>query len=113
MSVQPPAANSTGLTYTDANGNVINKSLSLVRAAKDGNLESVYEFLRGVIEEFNGGEPKTFIATIRETPARTHDLRDAGPPCAPRSATLIDANPGTLHYADLPIGIPSTYRSWP
>ena len=110
--VAPPTVNTTGLTYADANGNVHVKRLELIRAAKDGNLEHVYEFLAQVIRDFNRGNPMTFGGALVR-------LRDAHAVFAMLSTlcsemgTLIDANAGTLTKSTNGIGNVTTKRTWP
>jgi hypothetical protein len=110
--VAPPPINTTGLTYTDGNGIVHNKRLELLRAAKDGNFEDVYRFLRQVTYDFNHGTPMSFAGTISR-------LRDANIVFAmlaqlcSEAGALIDANAGTIYQAQNVIGNVKTYRSWP
>jgi hypothetical protein len=111
--VNPPIVNTTGLTYTEANGLVHNRRLELLRACKDGNFEDLYRFLRLSVHDFNHGNPMPF-------PAMLLRLRDAHVVFAmlaqlcSEMGTLIDANPGTLNYsmADV-IGNAKVKRTWP
>jgi hypothetical protein len=108
----PPTVNTTGFTYTDANGNVHKKRLELLRSAKDGNLEDVYRYLRTLVADFNRGNPMGYTNTVNR-------LRDAHATFAilatlcSEIGTLIDANPGTTGRSTNGIGLATTRRTWP
>ena len=110
--VAPPTVNTTGLTSTSA-GVVQNKTLELLRACRDGNLEDVYRFLRTVIDDFNRGNPSAFpsvmIARLRDAHAVFALL---GTLCS-EMGTLIDANAGTLGNTTNQIGNAGRKRTWP
>jgi hypothetical protein len=108
----PPTFNTTGLTYTDANKNIHNRRLELLRSCKDGNLHTVYDFLRQVVADFNRGNPMTFASTVSR-------LRDAHAVFAilntlcSEAGTLIDANAGTIGNSTNGITNATTKRTWP
>ena len=110
--MSPPTVNTTGFTYTDTNGVVHNKRLELLRAAKDGNFELVYEYLRQVVYDFNKGNAMSFGGTISR-------LRDVHAVFAmlntlcTEAGTLIDANAGTLVNSTNIIGNATHKRTWP
>ena len=74
--VNPPTVNTTGLTYTDANSMVHNRRLEMLRAAKDGNLELVYQFFRQVVYDFNHGNPMLVQRRREPVPRRARRVRD-------------------------------------
>ena len=96
--VAPPTINTTGLTYVDANGNTLKKPLELLRAAKDGNLEDAYRYLRQVIDDFNRGNPMSFMAAIDKL-RHAHAVFAMLDTLCSEMGTLIDANAGTLGTA--------------
>jgi hypothetical protein len=101
--VQPPTANSTGLS--------VNK-FSMLRSAKQGRLEDVYRFWRQLVDEFNRGEPITFplmIAKLQDA----HLTFLALATIANEMGVLIDANPGTLGTTTTGIGGRKPIRTWP
>jgi hypothetical protein len=110
--VAPPKVNTTGLTYVDVNSNTHNKRLELLRAAKDGNLEDVYRYLRQAVYDFLHGNPMTFSGAVMR-------IRDAhivfsmlATLCA-EEGVLIDANPGTIGLHTDTIGLTSNKRTFP
>jgi hypothetical protein len=110
--VAPPTVNTTGFTYTDANGTVHNKKLELLRSAKDGNLEFTYEYLRQAVYDFNHGNPVSFggaIMRIRDAHAVFAMLATL---CS-EMGTLVDANAGTLGTKQDGIGNTVGKRTWP
>jgi len=110
--VSPPTINTTGLTYADANGVTINKTLELIRSMKDGNLEDVYRYLHQVIEEFNSGQPSTWNAKMIKF-RHAHAVFAMADTLCSEMGTLIDANAGTLGYAATGIGGQKAVRTWP
>jgi hypothetical protein len=110
--VNPPTINTTGLTYTDANGNMNKMVLQMLRAAKDGNLEDVYRYLRSAIEEFNSGQPLTFQNAIQKL-RHAHAVFAMLNTLCSEMGTLIDANAGTLGSAATGIGGRKNVRTWP
>jgi hypothetical protein len=110
--VHPPKVSTSGLTYADANGNTHKKALELLRGAKDGNLEDAYRSLRGVIEEFNSGQPSPFGSVV-ENLRHAHVVFAALSALCSEMGTLIDANAGTLHTATTGIGGQKIVRTWP
>ena len=103
FAVAPPATNTTGLTTT---------KLQLLRYAKTGQFQKVWNFLHQVIAVFNQGEPATYQDVVMK-------LRDAhsifvlmAQLCAEAGA-LIDANPGHFVRTSTGIGGAKTQRTWP
>jgi hypothetical protein len=112
FAVAPPTVNTTGFAYTDANGNGHNKVYQLIRAAKDGNLEDAFSFLRTTVADFNRGDPVAWggaIMSIRHA-ATTFSLLAT---LCNEIGTLVDANAGTLGTTTNPIGNVKTRRTWP
>jgi len=110
--VNAPTINTTGLIYTDANGNTNNKTLELIRSAKDGNFQDLYRFLRQTIEEFNSGQPTSWqgkMTKLRQAHAAIAILDKL---CS-EMGMLMDANAGTLYLAPVGPGLQRQYRGWP
>lgn len=110
--MKPPTINTTGLSYTDSNGHGQSLALQFIRLGEKGHLQDVYVFLRGVITDFNRGDPASFNGVLTK-------LRHAGGAFAALAVlcaemgTLIDANAGTLGRSVDQIGNAKTKRSWP
>lgn len=110
--VAPPTTNSTSLIFTDSKGTINNMTLSLIRAAKDGNLQDVYRDLRTTIYGFNRGNPMASSAIIQK-------LRHIGTAftmlatLCNEAGTLVDANAGTLTNGTTGIGNGDKKRVWP
>ncbi len=113
FAVAPPTVNTTGLTSTNATTGVVeNKTLSLLRAAKDGNLEDVYTYLRTCISDFNRGNPISFNGEIAKL-RHAHIVFAMLSTLCSEMGTLIDANAGTLGLSSNVIGNTTTKRTWP
>jgi hypothetical protein len=114
FAVSPPTVNGTGLTSKNATTGVVeNKTLSLLRAAKDGNLEDVYAYLRNTIADFNRGEAVTFNGEIAKL-RHAHVVFAMLSTLCSEMGTLIDANAGTLNYGMTNgIGNAKVKRTWP
>jgi hypothetical protein len=111
-SSNPPTVNTTGFTYTDANGITLNKPLELLRGAKDGNLEIAYQYLCNLILDFNRGNPLPFDAAIMKL-RHAHAVFAMLDTLCSEMGTLIDANAGTLGKSNNTIGNAITKRTWP
>jgi hypothetical protein len=99
----PPTANSTTLTVS---------KISMLRAAKAGNLQPVYKFGSQVANNFIRGEPVTFsleLAKLRDT----HIVFAVYAAAFAEAGVLVDANPGTLGTAATGIGGRRAVRTWP
>jgi len=110
--VQPPAVNTTGLTYTNSAGVAECKALELIRSAKDGNLEDVFRYYGRVIRAFIEGDPITFMSAIEKL-RHAHTVFALLATMCAEAGTLIDANAGTLGGTATPIGTPTRDRTWP
>jgi hypothetical protein len=110
--VNPPTMNTTGLTFTDANSKVQNQPLSLIRSAKDGNLEDVYRAAARVINTFLRGDPIAFPGVIQKL-RHAHTAIAALDKLLSDIGTLIDANAGTLGTTTTGIGHQIRKRTWP
>jgi hypothetical protein len=110
--VAPPTVNTTGLTYADSNGNTHSKKLELMRAAKDGNLEDAYRYLRQAIYDFNRGNPMTFSSAVMRIRDAHFVFATLATLCA-EMGTLVDANPGTIGLKTDTIGLTVNKRTWP
>jgi len=110
--VNPPTVNTTGLTFSDANGNTRNRSLEFLREFERKVPPKVYAMLRQVIDEFNGGEPMSWSGTL-------HAIRDSHTALALLAAwcnevgTIVSANPGTFNSAPTGVGGRRPVRTWP
>jgi hypothetical protein len=111
-STTPPAATTTGLTFTNAMGVTDNKTLSLIRSMKDGNGEDVYRFLARTISDFNQGEPLSFMG-IQEKLHHAHTVFVMLATLCAEVGVLVDANPGHFTPTASPIGVTSNRRFWP
>ncbi len=110
--VQPPTANTTGLSFLNSKSVEECKALELIRAAKDGNLEDVFRYYGRVIRAFIEGDPISFNGTLEKLRHAHTALAMLDTMCS-EAGTLIDANAGTLGGSAAPIGIPTTVRTWP
>jgi hypothetical protein len=110
--VKPPTVNTTGLTYTDGNGNVHNEVLSFLRAAEHGTFEDVLKWLGQLFRDFNRGNPIPFSSAIQKLRHAHTALAILGTMCS-EAGTLIDANPGTLGSVTTGIGNQRANRTWP
>jgi hypothetical protein len=110
--MNPPTVNTTGFTYTNAAGVTENKALELLRSAKDGNLETVYEYLRNTITDFNRGEAVSFSGVITKLRHAHVTFAMLSTLCS-EMGTLVDANPGTIGKSVNQIGNIKTKRTWP
>lgn len=110
--ITPTTINTTAFTYTDANGNVKDEVLRIVRSLKNGNFPAEYKRVAREVGTFLQGDAIPFrgalenIAHVRAALAIfTQDLTDI--------ATLIDANPGTIRPTTDGIGNAKMVRTWP
>jgi hypothetical protein len=111
FAVNPPTVNSTGLTYT-ITGGTQNKTLELVRSAKNGRLDDVYRFLRQAIEEFISGKPVSFSGLQLKLRHAQTAVAMLNVLCT-EMGTLISANAGTPGNSADAIGIQERKRTWP
>ena len=109
---QPPTANTTALAFANAAGTEEDKTLSLIRSAKDGNLQDVYAFYARVLAQFSQGEPISFMGTIEKVRHAHTAFAMLATMCA-EAGVLIDANPGHFAGSATPIGTPQSRRVWP
>lgn len=110
--VKPPTVNTTGFTYTDANGNVENIPLALLRGAKDGNLEDTYQYAANVVRKFLQGEPVPWNGAMMKF-RHAHTVFASLAQLMSDVGTLIDANAGTLKSENVGPGLQVPYRGWP
>lgn len=111
--VNPPTVNTTGLTATNSTTGVVdNKSLELLRSVKDGNLETVYQYLRQAVYDFNHGMPITFNGTVAKL-RHAHVVFAMLSTLCSEMGTLVDANAGTLGNSTNIIGNATRKRTWP
>lgn len=99
----PPTTNTTAWNA---------KQYEMARAAKDGELERVFERLRVLLTAFNRGDPTphaAVIATFRQVHGALAILNEL---CAEVGA-LIDANPGHVANQTTGIGGQAPRRTWP
>ena len=101
--VAPPKTNTTGLTSA---------KLQLLRYAKTGQFQKVWNFLHQVIAVFNQGEP----ATYQDIVMKLHDVHSIFAMMAQlcsEAGALIDANPGHFATSSTGIGGAKAQRTWP
>jgi len=110
--VAPPSVTTTGLSWTDANGNVVNTPLKLLRAAKQGRLEDVFLYYAQVVRDFNQGNPLSFPAAVTKL-RHCHVVSSVLATMCAEAGVLLDANPGTLATAATGIQGRKMVRTWP
>jgi len=112
FAVNPPTINTTGLTYTDANGITHNRSLEFLRELERKAPPKFYAMIRAVIDEFAGGEPMPWNQTMQA-------IRDSHTALALLTTwcnevgTIVSANAGTFNSAATGIGGRRPVRTWP
>ena len=104
--------NTTGLTYVDSKGITSNTALSLIRSAKDGNLQDVYNFLRTEVTNFLRGNPVPVSGLVMKLRHANAAFQMYATLCQ-EMGTLIDANAGTLGTKQDTIGFNVAKRTWP
>lgn len=95
-----------------AAGPVTTSQLSMLRAAKQGNLQPVYKNLATLAEEWNAGRP----VPAAVTEAKVADLQMvfmALSQLIGEAGVLMDANPGTLGFKPTPLNAALPVRTWP
>jgi hypothetical protein len=112
--VAPPTVNTTGMSYTDANGNVHNEVLAFLRAIEKDNeaFGQLYRYLRTLVDDFNRGDPMAFPSAIQKLRHAHTAIAMLATTCS-EAGTLLDANPGTLGTAATGIGNRIPVRTWP
>jgi hypothetical protein len=112
--VQPPAANTTGLTHVDVNGYVHPEPLSFLRAVERDNesFGALYRYLRTLVDDFNRGDPMTFSGVIEKL-RNAHAVFAMFDRLCSEMGSLIDANAGTLGSIATGIGNRIGNRTWP
>jgi hypothetical protein len=110
--VAPPTVNTTGLTYTDANSNVRNKVIELLRLFEDGRGDRVYLDLSQLFGQWSRGEPVTFMGTTEKI-RHAHTVFATLAQVCQDIGTLVDSNPGTLGTTSTGIGGRKGNRTWP
>ena len=114
FAVKPPAFNTTGFTYKDANGNTINFATSNIRAAERGNLQDVYNNAAITLNRWLRGDPissQAIVSKMRHAHVAFATIAQA----FADAGSLVDANPGTLRPSTSGgVGtVPTVKRSWP
>jgi hypothetical protein len=95
-----------------AGGPVTTSQLSMLRAAKQGNLQPVYKNLATLVEEWNAGRGVPSAVTA----AKLSDLQMvfmALSQLCGEAGVLMDANPGTLGMKPSPLNAAQAWRTWP
>ena len=110
--VNPPSVNSTAFSYSDKNGNEVCQTLSNIRTAERGNLQTVYNNAAWTVDTWLRGDPVSFPGAIEKLRTRAHGVRGLGEACAD-IGTLIDANPGHFTPTATGIGGMQQQRFWP
>ena len=103
FAVAPPKTNTTGLTTA---------KLQLLRYARTGQFQKVWDILHQVISVFNQGEPATYrdiVVKLRDT----HFIFVLMAQLCAEAGALIDANPGHFSTISTGIGGAKVRRTWP
>jgi len=108
----PPTGNTTGLTFTNAQGTGEVATLQLIRSAKDGNLEDVFRYYARAIRNFVEGDPLSFQGAVEKL-HHAHTVFAMLDTMAAEAGVLVDANPGHFAATVNPIGVPAPSRAWP
>jgi len=109
---QPPSVNTTGLAFANSSGVEESTAVSLLRAAKQGNLEDVFKFYARAIANFTSGQPVSYMGIIEKL-RHAHTVFAMLATMAAEAGTLVDANPGHFAATVSPIGVPAPTRAWP
>jgi hypothetical protein len=101
--VAPPATNTTGLTSS---------KIQLLRFARTGQFQKVWDFLHELLSVFNQGDPASFQSVVMKL-RDVHTVFAMMSQLCAEGGALIDANPG--HFANVRTGIggTKTERMWP
>jgi hypothetical protein len=111
--VVPPTVNSTPFSYFDPALNAtINTTLSYLRAAKAGRLESVWADYRQFVSDFNRGDPAPTLSVYLRL-MRFSGIFALLAAVAEYSGSQVDTNPGTVRPSTVGNGISLLRRSWP
>jgi len=86
--------------------------LSLLRSAKQGNLEDVFRLLRQVVYDFNRGDPTNPLKSQMKL-RDAHTVFLALATVCNEAGVLMDADPGSISLTTNPIGNSKQYRTWP
>jgi hypothetical protein len=86
--------------------------ISLLRAARAGNLQRVYKKLSTLVEEWNAGRPMVG-ADAELKLADLHIVFIALAQACQEAGGLMDANPGTLGSKPTPLNVAQAVRTWP
>src|SRR5262249_3005373 len=106
--------NTTGLTYTDANGIVHNEVIRFLRSLEKANDAGgvLYQYLRSLIADFNRGGPSTIPDVIQKL-RHSHAAYAMLSTPSSEMGQLTHANAGTLGTAATGIGNRIAKRTWP
>jgi hypothetical protein len=86
--------------------------ISLLRAAKQGNLQPVFKKLTTMAAEWNSGHPMP-TANVATNLGDLHIVFMALAQCCQEAGVLMDANPGTLSKKATPLNVARDVRTWP
>lgn len=103
FAVNPPTANTTGLSTLQ---------LQLLRYAKSGDLQKVWDFLHLTVTNFCKGRPVAFNQSQKKLSDVAVVFAILNKMCS-EAGTLVDANPGHFTSSATPIGSSETARVWP
>ncbi len=109
--VVPPTTNSTGLSYTDGNGNVIPTTMNFLRAAKNGNLQEPYKLLASAIDDYSRGDPMSIAAILRKI-QHAHTAFLAMAEVCKSAGVLISNNAGYIRTTNQGPGMITKIRAW-
>ncbi len=101
--VAPPTTNTTGLTSS---------KIQLLRYAKTGQFQKVWDFLHELLSVFNQGDPASYQSIMIKL-RDVHTVFAMMSQLCAEGGTLIDANPGHFVNVRTGIGGTRTERTWP
>jgi hypothetical protein len=93
-------------------GPVTTSQLSMLRAAKRGNLQPVYKNLATLVAEWNAGRGMPSAVTAAKL-SDLHMVFMALSQLCGEAGTLMDANPGTLGKQPTALNVARDVRTWP
>ena len=114
LAVAAPKVNTTGFTYKDMNGNIVNFPLADIRSAERGNLQVVYNNAATTLDAWLRGDPMSSSAIITKL-RHAHVAFAVIAQAFADAGTLIDANAGTIRpsLTGNTGTMPSKKRTWP
>ncbi len=109
--IAPPTTNSTGLSYTDANGVVIPTTANFLKAAKNGHLDEPYKQLASALDDYSRGDPVSITEILRKI-RQAHTAFLAMAKVCNDAGVLIADNPGYIRKTTQGPGMITKVRAW-